>query len=116
MLPKKNRLKKEEVEFIFKKGKTYKKGFLLLKIIEDKKELASLFSVVVPKKVSKKAVERNKIKRKIRESLRKKLDKIKPGIKGLFIALPGAKEKNYKEIEKNIDELIAFSKINKNKI
>ena len=113
MLPKKNRLNKKEVEFIFKKGKTHKEGFLLLKIIKYKELPYSSFSAVVPKKISKKAVERNKIKRRIRESLRKKLSQIQPGFKGIFIALPEIINQDYKIIDKNINKIIITSKIKK---
>ncbi len=113
MLPKINRLKKKEVEFIFKNGKTYKEGFFLFKIVKRKESSPPSFSVIVPKKVSKKVVERNKIKRRIREALRKEIFHIQKGVSGIFIALPEIKNKDYWEIKKNVEKIIKNSKIKK---
>lgn len=106
MLPKKNRLTKKEVDFVLKKGKTYKQGFLLLKIFRRKDFLFPCFSVIVPVKVAKKSTKRNKIKRQIRESLRKKICSIKGGFCGIIMALPEALGKNYKEIDREVEKLL----------
>ncbi len=113
MLPKKNRLTKKEGEFIFRKGKSYKEGFLLLKIIKKKEKTPPAFAVIVPNKISKKAVERNRIKRKIREALRKNLPDIKEETRGILIALSDILGKDYWEIEKNIKKIIEISGIEK---
>jgi ribonuclease P protein component len=110
MLPKKNRLKKKEVEAVLKKGKTYRSIFLFLKLTRNNLPI-SRFSVIVPVSLSKKTTKRNKIKRQIRESLRKKLPKISPGIDGILMALPGAIERDYREIEKEVDKLIEISSL-----
>mgnify|MGYP005839157797 CR=1 FL=1 len=113
MLPKKNRLNKKEVESVFRKGKKITGNFLILKLKKEEKKTFSSFSVIVPVRISKKSTERNKIKRKIREVLRKKLPKIKIGFSGIFIALPNVVDKNFKEIEDEINKLITISKIKK---
>lgn len=108
MLPRINRLSKKEGEIIFKKGKTLKTGFLLLKYVKNYKKnpFVPRLAIVVPAKVSKKVVKRNKIKRQLRESLRRKLNFIKKEIDGLIIALPEIIDKNYQEIDKNLENLI----------
>ena len=115
MLSRKNRLNKKEVDLIFKNGKSYKTELFLLKIKKEEKpsSVASRFAVVVPVKVSKKSTERNRIKRKIRESLRNKIPKIKNGIQAIIIALPDIKEKNYKGIDDGMKKIIITSKIKK---
>ena len=62
MLKKENRLKKKkDFERIYKKGRGFKGDSLFLKILENKEELTRI-GIVVSKKVSKKAVQRNKLK------------------------------------------------------
>ena len=91
MLPKENRLKKKkDFEEVFEKGKGYKEDFVYLKIRKNKLKL-SRFGFIVSKKFSKKAVVRNKIKRKLRESIRTKLPRIKKGIDGVITIIPGLK-------------------------
>ncbi|MDD5606615.1 MAG: ribonuclease P protein component [Candidatus Pacebacteria bacterium] len=110
MLPSKNRLNKKEVETIFKRGESFRSDFLLLKIIKNKKHSPPRFSVIVPIKVSKKSTERNKIKRQIRESLRGEIDNIKE-VDGIVIALGSILNKNFKEINKEINKLLEISNL-----
>ena len=112
MLPRENRLNKKEVESVFKKGKKFVGEFLIFKL-KTKNNSCSSFSAIVPVKVSKKSVERNKIKRKIREALRSNLPQIKSGLQGIFIAMPNIKDKNFREIGQDVDKLLAISKIKK---
>ncbi len=67
MLPKKNRANKKEFDLIFKNGKFVSSPNLTLKYIKNIENVGFLsykFAFVVPKTVSKKAVERNSLKRK----------------------------------------------------
>ena len=88
VLPKENRLSKKEVELVLKKGRTYRGFFLILKYWKNKlsseDKRLSRFAVIVPLKVSKKATKRNRIKRLIRENLRKRLSQIRPGFDVVF--------------------------------
>ena len=96
MLPKQNRLKlKKDFERIFKQGKGYKQNFLFLKVLENGLK-ETRFGFIVSKKISKKAVIRNKLKRRLREVIRDKLkeEKIRPGIDVVLTAFPGLEEKD----------------------
>lgn len=62
----------------------------------------SRFGIMVGTKISKKAVIRNKIKRQIREIVRKNLSSIKTGHDYIIITQPAVKDKGYKEIEESI--------------
>lgn len=69
-LNKKNRLKKKrDFEEVFKKGKAVNGSFLFIKYRKNELGIPR-FAFVVSAKVSKKAVERNKIRRIISESAR----------------------------------------------
>ncbi len=69
MFARKNRISKQkEFDNIFKNGKTIKSGFFKIIFLENTHKI-NRFSVVVNKKVSKNAILRNKIKRRIRKDL-----------------------------------------------
>jgi ribonuclease P protein component len=106
MLVKENRLtKKKDFEEVFKHGKGIKQGFLYLKY--KKNNLKSCrFGIIVGKNYSKKAVDRNKIKRRIREILAKKDVQ---GLDIIVVVLPGV-ESDFEKIKENVEKL--FKKIN----
>lgn len=111
MLPQKNRLKKaKEIERVFKKGKLCKEGFLFFRFIENSSHV-SRFGFMVGQKVSKKAVERNKIKRRMRAVVKKELSNIRPGFDVVLVALKGLEKKGFKEIESLIKDVVQRSGI-----
>lgn len=72
MLPLKNRLPKNEIDLLKSKGKRkFSKNFTLLYSINNKEN--SRFAIIISKKVSKKAVDRNRIKRIVREAVKLKI-------------------------------------------
>lgn len=105
MLPKKNRLKKKkDFEKVLKKGKGFKEDFLILKVKKNRlKELR--FGFIVSQKVSKKAVVRNKIKRRFREVVKERIKRINKKVDIILIALPGAKAKDFQETKITIEKL-----------
>lgn len=111
MLPKANRLKKQkDFDRVFKSGKSFKEGFLFLKVAPNDMDI-NRFGFVVSREFSKKAVLRNKTKRKLREIIRRRLDKIKEGTDGVIIAYPGLEKEEFKKIEKTIDNLFKKAKL-----
>ncbi len=99
MLPKINRVKKKtDFDNVFKKGNSYKNKFLILKTLPNGL-LESRFAFIVSQKVSKKAVTRNKIRRRLSESARTELKNIKGNIDFVFIALPGIEKQNYLDLK-----------------
>ncbi|MFA5080217.1 MAG: ribonuclease P protein component [Candidatus Paceibacterota bacterium] len=106
MLPLKNRLKrKKDFENVFAGGKTAKTRYFFLKAIKTG-GLDSRIGFIASKKVSKKAVERNRIKRLFREAVRFDIARIKPGYDLVFIILNSAKEKGLTEIKKEIEFIL----------
>ncbi|MEK7540776.1 MAG: ribonuclease P protein component [Patescibacteria group bacterium] len=106
MLSKINRLRKEkDFETLFKKGKSFRNGFLILKIVQNNLE-ESRFGFIVSQKVSKKAALRNKIKRRIRAVARQNIKKIRKGIDVALIALPGLEKKNFLETKEILNALL----------
>lgn len=71
MFAKKYRItKKEDFDLTFRRGKSFYADFFMVKILGNDLGF-SRFSALVSKKVSLKAVERNAVKRKLREILKK---------------------------------------------
>ncbi|HAM88065.1 MAG: Ribonuclease P protein component [Candidatus Falkowbacteria bacterium GW2011_GWC2_38_22] len=113
MLPKKNRLtKKNDFDRVFKKGISVFDYILGIKILKNNLP-DSRFGIIVSNKISKKANERNKIKRQIRECLKKINPKIILPIDCVIITLAPIKNSKFIEMEKTIK--VVFNRLN-NKI
>lgn len=105
MLPQRNRLKKNrDFKKLFEKGKSSKEDFLYLKVKKNNLE-SSRFAFVVSKKISKKAVIRNKIKRRLRELVKIKLTQIKKGLDIIIVVTPGFEVSDFLELEEIINNL-----------
>jgi ribonuclease P protein component len=111
VLSKINRLKKKnDFDSIFKNGKSLKDSFLVFKFTDNNSK-TSRFGFIIPKTVSKKAVVRNKIRRRISSILSKELSNIKNSVDGVFIVLAGFEKKDFLETEKIVKDLLKKSKI-----
>jgi ribonuclease P protein component len=111
MLAKENRLRKtKDFEKVFKKGKAYKEDFLFIKIIENDLE-ESRFGFVVSKKFSKKALDRNKIKRQLRGLIKLKLSNVKKGLDVIILVIPGSKKQDFSQLSKTIDKIFQRAEI-----
>ncbi len=111
MLPQKYRLtKNKEFESVFKKGKGYKEQFLSLKLTDNDFDF-SRFAFIVSNKISKKSTVRHKIKRRIREIIRLRINKIKNRKDVILIAQIGITDRGYREIEEVVDKLLKKAKL-----
>ncbi len=109
MLKKQYRLNKnKDFDRVFKQGGSAYAPSLGLKITTNNLEKPR-FAVLVSKKVSKKAVDRNKIKRQIRNILREDyLQKIR-GYDVVIVCLPSIASKTFVEIQAELR--VAFRKL-----
>lgn len=111
MLPKPNRLqKRKDIKKILEKGRGIKKDFLALKVLANNSD-KNHFLFIVSQKVSKKASQRNKIKRRLRELVSLRKNKIKKGQDVAIIALSGLETKNFKETGEIMNKLFQKAKI-----
>jgi ribonuclease P protein component len=111
MLPKKYRLRlKKDFDRIFKEGRFAGGRFFTLGYLKNNMDF-SRFAVVVAKKVDKRAVRRNLIRRRTSEIIRLGQEKIKTGFDLVFIAKPAVLDKSYKEIEDDIIILLDKAKM-----
>lgn len=77
-------------------------GFLIYKKDDNLKK----FGFVVSKKISKKAVKRNQIRRRLSEIIRNKIEKVENGTRIVFLTKQEILNKKKAEIEKEIDKFI----------
>lgn len=78
---------------------------LIIKSLKNELDI-SRFAFVVSTKVDKRATKRNLVKRRLREIIRLRLKKIRPGYDVLIIAKKGVVDRNYQELEKQIEFLL----------
>ncbi len=93
--------KNKEFLNLYKKGGFLKNQFFLLKFIKNDLKF-SRFGFVVSLKVSKRAVDRNLLKRRMREIIRSLNDKIKPGFDLIFIINFKAKDLKFLLLKNNV--------------
>ena len=98
MLPSKNRLKKER-DFIgvLRTGQTVSHKGLVFKYLTNPKN-SSRFGFVIPNAVIKRAVDRNRLKRKLHELIRKGPKLIRRQIDGVFFVKKDLSSRNSKEL------------------
>ena len=90
---------------VYKHGKSFANRNLVMYILDNKSDYTRVGNSV-SKKVGN-AINRNKIKRRIRESYRLNIDtNIKCGYDIVFIARVAIKDVDYKDIEKSMNHLI----------
>jgi len=114
MLPISHRLKGKKVfNDIFRLGKTFSNDVLLMKIVSGEASQPAKFGFAASLKFSKKAVERNKAKRWMRESVRARIEDIQSGKEIVFLINPKfPKEKlNFELIRESIEKLLKSAKI-----
>ena len=98
-LPKKYRLThKSEIEKVFKKGRIINSNLFMIRFLPNQL-VFSRFTIIVSSKISKKSVIRNRIKRRLRETIRLNILKIKPGYDFIVITKP-------KILSQKLNELI----------
>jgi len=105
------RIKKRiDFENLFRKSKTIAGKLIFFRV--KKNALSSFrFCVVVSSKVSKKAVVRNKIKRRIKEIVKTSYPGLRSGFDIAIIAQTEILNKKYSEIEAEVNNLFKSAKI-----
>lgn len=106
MLPQKKRLtKQKDFDNVYKNSKSAFGIILSLRCAKNDLQHTRI-AVVVSNKISKKAVERNIIKRRIRAAISKIFEKMDTGYDCIFIAKPEILGRNFKDIEIVVHKLL----------
>lgn len=111
MLARVNRLvKTKDIEQAFKKGRSFFGHDLGVKVKNNELEF-NRFAIIVSTKVSKKAVIRNKIKRRLREVLRTENKYFKVGYDLIIITLPTIAGLKQLEIKNEMIKVLQRAKL-----
>ncbi len=111
MLAKQYRLSKEkDFEKVFKRGRANYTGQIGVKTIANQFR-HNRFGIIVSAKVSKKATERNRIKRRIRQALRQLDKKLIGGYDVVIIALPGLLNLDYQAVKGGLERVFIKLKL-----
>ncbi|MCK5608597.1 ribonuclease P protein component [Candidatus Pacearchaeota archaeon] len=101
MLNKKNRIgNKQVIENLYRKGQLFKNQYLVFKY--ETTNDPSQFAVSVSKKIDKKAVKRNRIRRQIQEAIRINLTKLEKNFIVLIIARPPCQKATFDDLNQGI--------------
>lgn len=109
MLSRSSRLSRKEINLTKKKGRIYHFPLFSVLVLERNDYHLPRLAFVISKKISKKATQRNKIKRILSETLEKNLDSLKKGINCVILIKSKILFVSKNEIEKEI--MASFTKI-----
>ena len=105
-LPTKYRLKnRKEFDSVKKKGRLASGPFFSMLVFRDKTEEPAKFGFVVSKKIDKRAVVRNKIRRLLSAAVMEVAAKAPAGLKIIFLAKHPIKEANLAEMKQSLKSL-----------
>ncbi|MCF7907191.1 ribonuclease P protein component [Patescibacteria group bacterium] len=112
MLPPKNRLKKtRDFNRIYRYGYKFFSPELILRWVKDNRKECSRWGIIVSRKVDKKAVIRNKIKRRLRAILRENINSWPLQKDIVLIARPQIKELSFSELKKRLEQILRKNKL-----
>ncbi|MCK5506425.1 MAG: ribonuclease P protein component [Thermodesulfovibrionia bacterium] len=105
MLASEHRLKGEDTfESIKKRGKLYQSQDFGIAVIKRTEKGKSRFGFVVSKKIAKSAVHRNRIKRALREAVRRNLNYFPKGIDAVILTKKSIFKKTTEEIMRELEK------------
>ncbi len=107
MLPAQRRINKSLFDQIIKRGSFVQTPLLSLSFLPSPlAAIGSRLAIVVSTKMLKKAVDRNKLKRRGRHAIYKNLQRLKDGFLGVFFFKKGMSGLSFKELEETMLKLL----------
>lgn len=111
MLARQLRLVKEkDFKKIFKQGKSFYTKIFQIKVLTNELEI-NRYGIVISTKVSKKSVERNKLKRQFRAAINEFDKKLVSGFDLVIIGFPAALSQEYKFIKNELEKSLFILKL-----
>ncbi|MEK9168118.1 MAG: ribonuclease P protein component [Patescibacteria group bacterium] len=111
MLASSKRISKSEFPKDFRKGKTYSAPHASLFLARQESDKATKYVFVTSAKVSKKATKRNTLRRRGYHAIKKINANIPNGYFCVFLFKKGSTTLSYKDIEKEIKELLFTARL-----
>lgn len=113
MLPAQHRLRRrQDFAKVYAKGDRYKGQYLSLRIYATKNSSATTqIGFVISKKVSKKAVHRNRIKRQLRAIFWQLLSQLKQGLQIIVTVYPQQESLEFKKIQGDLTKLLIKAQV-----
>jgi len=93
--------KTKDIERVFKQGRAYYHELLGIKALKNGLD-KSRFTVIISLKVSKKAIQRNLLKRQIRSILKTEAFKLQPGFDVAVVCLPTSAGQDFTAINQAV--------------
>ena len=116
MLPKTNRIQKKDIHpNQISKGKIIQEKFFGIKVTKSEKTLPPRFLVIISKKIDKRAVVRNKTKRRIYHAAQNLTGHMKKGTQTVFLVKKPATTASLPELQDSIHNALKRSKVIKEK-
>ena len=106
MLKKNHKLKREDFDIVFKKGKISHTSLFSIRAMPTKTWDECAFSVVISKKRAKQAVLRNKNKRRVYNALNKVLKEVKSPKKGIISLKKDLTNISFQEIQAELKKTL----------
>ncbi|NIM47405.1 MAG: ribonuclease P protein component [Candidatus Aenigmarchaeota archaeon] len=97
--------KKRDFEKIRKKGKFFSNSDLAINFISNHLSISRV-AIIISKKLLKKAIQRNRLRRQIREAIRLNFLKIKPGFDLAILLRKDISSWDFKKIESRLIETL----------
>ena len=94
------------IQAVLEKGKRLKGSSLSLLVLKKSKLGCSQIGLVIPTRYDKRATKRNRLKRKLREILNKKITFLKKGMSLIVMAHKSALKKETIVLEKELEDLL----------
>lgn len=94
--------KDKEFQTIFRRGRYQSTAFFSINYLPNRQNLTRI-GIVITKKITKKAVERNLIKRRVREIAREFHPRIKPGFDLVIVTKKPLLDADYTKLKKDLE-------------
>jgi len=116
MLPKKNRLTKEkDFKQVIKKGRSFFISEFGIKFLKKKSLSPTKIGIVIPKKITRTIVKRNRVKRQIRHIFFDLIEQMPPRYQIVFLARADLLKLEFKKMQEKIIAVLKQVNLLKNK-